>query len=128
MDRMDDFFSTARSALETAGHKTGEMVKLGRLRLRLMRLRDDIRRAYEQIGRQAYQDRALNSEKATPLFSKIDTLLLEVEDVKARMDELGNNRRCPRCDAANHKDASYCSRCGTELVPEKEEKEASDSQ
>lgn len=118
MAMFDDVVSRVKGVAETAGKKTGELVELGKIKLKIADLRREIAGAHEGLGRLVYDSRKSGEQVDDMVDACIDhigTLNAELEELEERVMESKNVVRCDACNAFNESTAVFCNQCGQKL-------------
>ena len=114
----DEVVSRVKDVAETAGKKTGELVEIGKVRIRIAELRREIAGAHEGLGRLLYDSRK-SGEDVTDMIDAcvehIAALYEDLEELEMRVMESKNAIRCNGCGALNENTAQFCNQCGTKL-------------
>ena len=123
MGILDQAVSGAKQVLDTAGRKTGTAVELSRLKLQLMQLRSQVQSTYERIGTLTYEQQKTgtdNYDLIVVCIQEVDELLVEINEINARISEIKDGVVCARCHTVNPAGTAYCKSCGNRLKKSKE--------
>lgn len=118
MTKFEDVVSRVKDVAESAGRKTGELVELGKIKLKIADLRREVAGAHEGLGRLVYDSRKSGEQVDDMVDACIDhitTLNAEIEDLEERIMNSKNVVRCSSCSAFNESTAAFCNQCGTKL-------------
>ena len=121
MGFFDNFISTGKNVVSSAGKKTDSAVKLSKLRIKETQINSDIRAKYEKLGElcyQAYKSGEKNEDELNEQLTGLDNCYNELENISKLTDELKSMVTCPKCGSKHKDDDAYCSVCGAKL-PEK---------
>lgn len=119
----DDLFATAKSVTNSAAKKTDELVKISKLKMTSAQINGDIKTAYERLGRTVYDGIKADTDNPSAIaraVGEVDDLYRQLESVTAKLEELQDIRRCPKCDEKNKDDAVFCAKCGARLIAAEE--------
>ena len=118
MGLFEEAVLSAKSAVNYAGKKTGELIELPKPRVSAAEIEGKIKNQYESLGRSVYNAAragtdatALVTEKA----AQIDTLLADLDAVQEKISALRLEKRCPACGEVNAQEANFCQKCGASL-------------
>lgn len=118
MAMFDDVVSRVKDVAETAGRKTGELVELGKMKLKIVDLRREVAAAHEGLGRLVYDSRKSGEQvedMVDACIEHISALNAEIEDLEERILDSKNVVRCDGCGAFNENTAVFCNQCGAKL-------------
>ncbi|MFY9214932.1 MAG: hypothetical protein ACOXZT_04220 [Tissierellaceae bacterium] len=92
MDVIKDFGDKAMTTAKVVGEKTLDLVEIGRLKLQVSRLENEIRRLKTKIGNafyHAYSERAdLNEGEIIAICEEIKGKYSEIEELKSKIEEI----------------------------------------
>lgn len=118
MTKFEDVVSRVKGIAENVGQKTGELVELGKMKMKIADLRREIAGAHEGLGRLIYDSRKSGEpidDMVDACIEHIDALNAEIEDLEERIMDSKNLARCYACGAFNEQTATFCNQCGTKL-------------
>lgn len=118
MTSWEDIYCKAKSAAQTAGKKTCDMVELTKLRLSLAEARRDLARLFEKLGRLAFLEKQTEADVANDIQNTMEHIKQQQQTIaklQATIDMYKKGRRCSGCDTFNTDDAAYCKKCGQAL-------------
>ena len=118
MGIMDNFWTTAKSAIDFAGEKTETAIEISKLKMRESQVNSDIRKGYEKIGNLVYNStkKQMNSDDLVRVcIADIDRLLAELTEIRQQLCKLRKQIKCAKCGMMNPHTATFCSRCGGDL-------------
>lgn len=107
----------ATEAYKVTADKTGKLAKETKLRVKIAELRTDITKAYEEIGKEVYQNHSKEQkEDITNVLeekcSKIDDINNQIEELSKECLSLKDKRQCPNCHAEIDVNVDFCPKCG----------------
>ena len=107
----------ATEAYKVTADKTGKLAKETKLRVKIAELRTDITKAYEEIGKEVYQNHSKEQkEDITNVLeekcSKIDDINNQIEELSKECLNLKDKRQCPNCHAEIDVNVDFCPKCG----------------
>lgn len=118
MAMLEDVVSRVKDVAETAGRKTGELVELGKIKLKIADLRREIAAACEGLGRLVY-DSSVSGESIDDMVeacvAHIGELTAQKEALEEKILESKNVVRCTACGVLNENTALFCNQCGAKL-------------
>ncbi len=118
MTKFEDVVSRVKDVAENVGRKTGELVELGKMKVKIADLRREIAGAHEGLGRLVYDSRKSGEpvdDMVDACIEHIDALNAEIEDLEERIMDSKNLVRCDGCGAFNEHTATFCNQCGAKL-------------
>lgn len=108
---------------KTVIDKTNNVVNQTKVKFAISETKGKIKEVYTEIGKEVYEEYLKDGDAADTVAekcAKIDALKEELTELKERLAELKETVRCANCDAYNHYDDVYCSKCGEKLSNEEE--------
>ena len=118
MDLMEKLMRGAKKTGEVALQKSGDVVKLTKMKMAILSTENKIKDAYSAIGKivyEAYCNDEGDSDAIEMYCQEIDVLVEELNAIKEAYADVRNVRRCGECGAENTPDAIYCSKCAAPL-------------
>lgn len=106
---------------KTVIEKTNNVVNQTKLNFAIGETQGKIKDIYTEIGKAIYDKYTGTGEIEEALaekMGKIDALNEELMELKENLAELKETVKCPECNAYNHHDDAYCSKCGAKLYSE----------
>ena len=125
-DTFNRFISKAKEAANVAGKGAGDVVDSSKLKLREVKISTDIKEAYERLGSIVYDSikhDTDNRQLVDMVVSELDGLLTELDELKTKDAAVVGQVICPKCNALNNEEFTYCSRCGAALYQKAEKTE-----
>ncbi|MDE5853117.1 MAG: zinc ribbon domain-containing protein [Oscillospiraceae bacterium] len=130
MSNFNSFFEKARFLANSASKKTGEILEISQLKLKISQIKASIERKYAELGFIYYSNQKAkhveNTEtfdkKSQNLFKEIDDLFLKLHNIEKTCAEIKNKFKvemCPCCGKKNKDNWYYCSHCGAKIYNEK---------
>lgn len=119
MATFEDVMFRVKDVAETAGKKTGELVELGKLKLKMAELRHEIAGAHEGLGRLVYHGQKSGEnvdDMVAACVEHIDELNAELAELEEHVMESKNVVRCDSCGMYNTVTATFCNHCGKKLI------------
>ncbi len=120
MGFFEDVVVRAKAVAECAGKKASEMMEIQKLKVTAAQIEADIKNKYEILGKLTYnsgKEGKCAKEASKALAEDIEQLQAQLAVVKDKIYRLKNIVCCPNCRAINEKDAVFCNKCGTRIVP-----------
>lgn len=118
-DVFDNIISKANDFADFTGQKVGEMIDVSKNRIANSNFKNSISKDYEELGKY-YYDQKINGNDNSALM---DTLIDDINEKKEKLSELNEEYEqiknvivCPKCNAKNDKESSFCNKCGTKLI------------
>lgn len=117
----DTFFDKAKDVADAATKKTGELVEMSKYKLESVKINNEIEKIYQRLGASVYsmiKGGYDNQELVEGLTEEIDELLMRLEAVNIKINDMKNVSICSVCGAKNEADNYYCSKCGSRIKTE----------
>ncbi len=115
----DNAFEKAKSAIETAYKKTGEIVSVEKLKFNISSLKSKREKLYANLGKSFYDSvpdaNLLDSEKKE-IFDKITEMSDKINDLYDEINYVKSKRVCPHCGSPIDENAVFCSKCGEKVI------------
>lgn len=118
MGLLDDVMVNVKSAANTVGKKTNEIVDYSKLRFTASGLTNEIRKKYQTLGEEVYTSTKIGSEDTKSielLIKEIDELKAQLQATKEQITYAKNKIICPVCKAELNKDSLFCNKCGAKI-------------
>lgn len=124
MGVFEDTIINIKEAVDMIGKKTGKVVDVSKLKLSAAEVESDIKKSFEKLGEIVYNKGIdeISNEDITKCISHIDKLYVKLGEIKNRIAQTKNRKKCPNCDFENDNEALFCSRCGKKLLDDKDSK------
>lgn len=120
MGVFEDVVVRAKAVAESAGKKASEVMEVQKLKVTAAQIESEIKSKYEVLGKLTYHSEKEGKcckEACKTLAEDIEQLQAQLAVIKEKIYRLKNIVCCPNCRAINAKDAIYCNKCGTRMVP-----------
>ena len=124
MANINEFINTAKELADLAGKKAGEAVEVSKLKINNVKINGELQKTYEKLGAFVYKYKKngeVNDELIDMCVKEIDDLLSALEANEQKINETRHKIKCADCGAINDLQASYCAKCGAQLLHESEE-------
>ena len=108
---LSDLKNTAKSAVK----KSGELFEIGKLKLSLVDIRNEIDKAYQALGKALYEAEKTGGEDAEALQAMIydiDELFEKLVKAEEQCAELKKEKKCKGCGAICSENSNFCAACG----------------
>lgn len=114
----DDIGKAFTNAGQGAFQKTKEMADIAKFSSMLTEEEKKLNNVYFQIGKAYVQAHPEDYEEAFAVyFQSCNDIKKNIEDIRARIQQLKNVAECPDCGAEISADAVFCSVCGYHMPP-----------
>lgn len=114
----DDIGKAFTNAGQGAFQKTKEMADIAKFSSMLTEEEKKLNNVYFQIGKAYVQAHPEDYEEAFSVyFQSCNDIKKNIEDIRARIQQLKNVAECPDCGAEISADAVFCSVCGYHMPP-----------
>ena len=113
------FFDDMGKRMNSLAQSAQKQIEVAKLQRRISDKQSECDGIYEQIGRLYYESRqrgAMPDEAIGELCNKLQKLMNEVSDMRAKIDVLSDIVRCPACKSVVVSGSTYCNKCGAKLA------------
>lgn len=118
MSMFDMITRNIGDSAKKAAKKSGELVEITKLNIRISTEEDKARAIYEEIGKSEYQkynkgemvDNGINR-----FCEEIDELESGIRIMKRKLSNIKQTKKCQDCGTEVKKDASFCPKCGKQV-------------
>lgn len=110
---------TASKATQIARSKSNEIYEVTKLNLNVNECEAKIDKMFKNAGVLCYRDFENGvelSEDIKMIMEDVDKKIKEVEELKAKINDIKALRQCPACSNNNPSNAKFCNICGKELI------------
>ena len=118
MEFFDDAVSKTKEVFDVVSKKTGEVINAGKIKYEIATIRSKVKKDYEKLGK-IYFDEIENAEGLTAEVGEIVSDIKEKKEKEAELNAaLGTLKDCvvcPKCGAAQDKNANFCNVCGQKI-------------
>lgn len=115
-EKVSDFAKDAATkTARIAKDKSGEIYEITKLSIAISEAESKIDKLFKNVGILTYRDYENGfelSEDITALLKDVDGKFKEIEEMKAKINEIKSVKTCPKCNASNAKSANFCQNCG----------------
>lgn len=118
MGILDNILLTAKNATDVATKKTNEVLDSSKLKIKCIRLSNEIKGKYEKLGLTIYnimETGVQDDEVLLDIADEIDSLLIELKATNALLNEKQKEKVCARCGTKNSNITNQCNLCGFDL-------------
>lgn len=118
MSNFDGVINKAKSFINVAGKKTGEVVEVTKLKMEKLNKEAELQKKYELLGKICYanlKSKDVESGKMKNIIEEIDALDKNIKGITERILNMKDIRVCTKCGNRNDKKSIYCSLCGEPL-------------
>lgn len=92
MDLFKELSEKAKNAAKIVGEKSSDVLEIGKLRIQISNLENDIRRAKTEIGQIYYNAYAngndISNERILSICKEIEVKYSEIEEIKHKIDSI----------------------------------------
>lgn len=121
---MDRVGSAISSLADKGVSKTKELKDTARYTMDIKNTENAINQAYREIGKAYYEAHKADAETEFEQIGEISELLEELQQLKAKRDEVRGVMKCPNCGAQVKESDRFCTSCGVKLEKPVERVEA----
>lgn len=118
MGVFEDILVKAKGAVDALGEKAGQFVDVSKLNIKTAELKSDLKSEYEALGKTVYnceKNHIDSSSEITNAALRIDSIYMQIEELKKQVAKMKNKILCKECGNANNLGDSFCGKCGKEL-------------
>ena len=121
MDFFSDIGKKFSSAAKTVQKRTLESVEIGKLNSEMRSLKEKRSHLFKSLGETYYKARGKEdgNERIEVLVEQLDQINDREAELRAQLDRLTQQKRCPKCGNVVAMEARFCPSCG-ERLPEEE--------
>jgi len=117
MEFFEKAVSKSKEYAKVVEQKAGEAYDLAKTRYKIMELKNQISRRYEDIGRAVYarehgEQQDGDCPEVENLIGELDLMNAELDNLKQNLAELKGERICAQCKGNIGKEDVYCRFCG----------------
>lgn len=123
MEFFDTFVEKAKDVCNIATKKTGDMVEVSKIKLECVKVNNQIKRLYENLGSSVYsmkKSKFENEAVIDSLTEEIDEELVRLSELNSKIADIQNLTICGFCGAKNTMTNYYCCKCGSHIKNEYE--------
>lgn len=109
----------AKTLTDSGIKKTDEMIKISRLKLSCIKLDNEIKQKYTELGRSVYKmvkNDTADSDIIAGAVTEIEALYKKLARTRRKIEDVKRIVTCPVCGTKNKYDSEYCSECTHRLV------------
>jgi predicted RNA-binding Zn-ribbon protein involved in translation (DUF1610 family) len=121
---MDRVGSAISSLADKGVSKTKELKDTAKYTMDIKNTENAISQAYREIGKAYYEAHKADAETEFEQIGEISELLEELQQLKAKRDEVRGVMKCPNCGAQVKESDRFCTSCGVKLEKPAERVEA----
>ena len=118
-EKLSDFAKGAASkTAKIAKDKSGEIYEITKLSIAISEAENKIDKLFKNVGILTYRDYENGfdlSDDIKALLSDVDEKFKEIDEMKAKINEIKSVNACPKCNSTNPKGSNFCSNCGETL-------------
>ena len=116
---LDNVSETISKMARGIAKGTNKVVESSKVSIELLEKKDDLKDMYAEIGK------ILVNSSDDEIFEKLDIknkvvainkLNNEIVELKIKLSELKNTKKCPDCGANVSKNSAYCNICGSKII------------
>lgn len=119
----DDVVVNAKAAASAVSKKAATVYDASKHKITAAEIRGEINKKLKDVGKLTYKQRVYGHN----LDEQIDKTIAEIKELKENLDiinnhidEIKNQKKCPKCEAKIPKNSIYCNICGAKIEEEEE--------
>ena len=119
MDFLESVKNVVTDAAQKVVKKSGEIVEASKVKYTIFELKGDIKKLYEEIGKQTYQTIAEDGDYAEEIKLKCDIITAKLAKIEyLKTTGVVSGVKCPSCGRAAGFDDENCPSCGADMTEE----------
>ncbi len=118
MATFEDAVVKTKEYFDIACKKTGDFVDMQKLKIDAAKIRSEINKDFESIGRMYYDGHKNgkdNSDAIKAVIADVDGKYNELAEIEDKISEVKGGNCCADCGTQNADDSAYCRKCGKKL-------------
>lgn len=118
------FFDEIKKQMSGVAQSAQKAAEVARLHHQVSVKQNEFENIFTKIGRLYYDARKLEAADTAEmdnLCEHIDELAAQIAELKGKIDEIRQIRRCTQCGSVQNNESNFCASCGAKL-PEREVK------
>lgn len=116
----DNLGKKVGEAAQSVSKKSGELVEITKLNMSINSEEDKIKKKYSEIGKKAYEIFLQDPDSASAFLEECEEISQSqssIDDLKAKIMQAKNLKKCVGCGAELEKSIVFCSKCGAKNEP-----------
>lgn len=118
MALLDNVSETISKVAKNIAKGTNKVVESSKVSIDLLEKKDDLKDKYAEIGKllaDCDDNEIIEKLGITGKINDIRALNNEIVELKIKLSELKNTKKCPDCGANISKNSAYCNVCGSKI-------------
>lgn len=114
----DETLQNAKKVYELLENKTITTVEVQKLKLKALKIDNELSKIYEKLGKLYVKELKLREELPEDLAEVLQTVAskkTEIETIKEQIAAFKGGVACGECGYLNENNVDYCAKCGAEL-------------
>lgn len=118
MDFLESVKNVVADTAQKVVKKSGEIVEASKVKYTIFELKGDIKKLYEEIGKQTYQTIAEDGDYAEEIKLKCDIITAKLAKIEYLKTTGTAGVKCPSCGRTAGFDDENCPSCGADMAEE----------
>lgn len=123
------FFDEIKKQMSGVAQSAQKAAEIARLHHQVNVKQNEFDAIFTKIGQLYYDARKsenIDTAEMDSLCARIDELAAQIADIKLKIDEIRQIRRCTQCGCAQNSESRFCASCGAKLPEVAVKKEAAE--
>ncbi len=116
MDFLESVKNVVADTAQKVAKKSGEIVEASKVKYTIFELKGDIKKLYEEIGKQTYQTIAEDEDYAEEIKLKCDIITAKLAKIEYLKTTGVAVVKCPSCGRTAGFDDANCPSCGADMA------------
>ncbi len=115
---LDDVVFNAKTAASAVSKKAATVYEASRHKISASEIRGEINKKLKDLGKYTYKASVYGidmSEQINAAVEEISELKENLDIINAHIDDIKNQKKCPKCEAKIPKNSKFCNICGAKL-------------
>ena len=116
---LDNVSETISKVARNIAKGTNKVVESSKVSIDLLEKKDDLKDKYAEIGKllaDCDNKEIIEKLDVADKINEIRALNNEIVELKIKLSELKNTKKCPDCGANISKNSAYCNVCGSKII------------
>ncbi|MBO5099332.1 MAG: zinc-ribbon domain-containing protein [Clostridia bacterium] len=116
---LDNVSETISKVARNIAKGTNKVVESSKVSIDLLEKKDDLKDKYAEIGKllaDCDDKEIIEKLDVADKINEIRALSNEIVELKIKLSELKNTKKCPDCGANISKNSAYCNVCGSKII------------
>ena len=118
MEWFETVKGTVKKTANKAYEKSNQLIEITKLNFSISEAEAVADKHFKLLGMKLYEEYQSGkevSEDIQKVCRQIDQKYQEAEELREKLAQVKNEKKCPKCKTENSQDNNYCMRCGERL-------------